>query len=258
MIELRTRDEIEAMRPAGRFVARVLTELARRTRPGVDVLELDAFAHEMIRERGASSCYIDYHPSFGAMPFGRVLCVSVNDAVLHGLPHQRRLRDGDLVSLDFAAEVDGWVADSAITLPVGTPRESDVRQIETAERALAAGIAAARPGNRLGDISAAIGGVIRAAGYEINTAFGGHGVGRTMHGPPSVPNAGTAGRGLLLRPGLVIAIEPWFLAGGPEIVIDRDGWTIRSADRSRGVHVEHTVAVSEDGPLILTARDAPN
>ena len=138
----------------------------------------------------------------------------------------------------------------------GTPRDEDLRQIETAERALAAGIAAARPGNRLGDVSAAVGGVIRGAGYQVNTAFGGHGVGRVMHGPPEVPNDGVAGRGLALQPGLVIAIEPWFLAGSPKIVIDGDGWTIRSVDRSRGVHVEHTVAITVDGPLVLTARDA--
>ena len=255
MIELRSRDEIEAMRPAGRFVAAVLTELAERTRVGVNVLELDRIAHAMIRDQGATSCYIDYHPSFGAMPFGKVLCVSVNDAVLHGLPSDRRLKDGDLVSLDFAAEVDGWVTNSAITMTVGTQRDDDLRQIETAERALAAGIAAARPGNRLGDISASVGGVIRGAGYRVNTAFGGHGVGRVMHAPPDVPNDGIVGRGLELRPGLVIAIEPWFLAGGPNIAIDRDGWTIRSVDRSRGVHVEHTVAITADGPLVLTARD---
>ena len=256
MIELRSRDEIEAMRPAGRFVAAVLTELAGRTRVGLNVLDLDRIAHDMIRDGGATSCYVDYHPSFGAMPFGKVLCVSVNDAVLHGLPQDRRLKDGDLVSLDFAAEVDGWVADSALTMPVGTPRDEDLRQIETAERALAAGIAAARPGNRLGDVSAAVGGVIRGAGYQVNLAFGGHGVGRVMHGPPDVPNDGVAGRGIELRPGLVIAIEPWFLAGGPNIAIDRDGWTIRSVDRSRGVHVEHTVAITANGPLVLTTRDA--
>jgi methionyl aminopeptidase len=255
MIELRSRDEIEAMRPAGRFVAAVLMELVERTKVGINALELNRIAHAMIQEQRATSCYIGYHPSFGAMPFGKVLCVSVNDAVLHGLPHDLRLRDGDLVSLDFAAEVDGWVADSSITIPVGTPRDEDLRQIETAERALAAGIAAAQPGNRLGDISAAVGGVIRDAGYQVNTAFGGHGVGRVMHGPPEVPNDGVAGRGLALRPGLVIAIEPWFLAGSPEILIDRDGWTIRSVDGSRGVHVEHTVAITADGPLVLTARD---
>jgi methionyl aminopeptidase len=254
MIELRSRAEIEAMRPAGRFVADVLSALAERTRVGVNVLELDRIAHAMIRERRATSCYIDYHPSFGAMPFGKVLCVSVNDAVLHGLPHDRRLRDGDLVSLDFAAEVDGWVADSAITVPVGTPRDDDLRQVETAERALEAGIAAARPGNRIGDISAAVGDVIRAAGYGVNSAFGGHGVGRTMHERPDVPNDGEPGRGREVRAGLVIAIEPWFPAGSAQIGIDPDGWTIRSLDGSRGVHVEHTVAVTADGPLVLTDR----
>src|SRR6187431_409142 len=161
------------MKPAGRFVAEVLTRLEKVADVGVNLLELDALAHEMIRERGAESCYIDYHPSFGAMPFGKVLCTSVNDAVLHGLPHEYALRDGDNVTLDFAASVDGWVADSAITVLVGTPRPQDVHMIETAESALAAGIAAAVSGNRTGDISAAIGAVITEAGYVVNTAFGG-------------------------------------------------------------------------------------
>jgi methionyl aminopeptidase len=256
MIELRSRAEVEAMRPAGRFVADVLTALAPEVRVGVNLLELDRLAHAMIRERGASSCYIDYHPSFGAMPFGKVLCTSVNDAVLHGLPRDYTVRDGDVVSLDFAAEVEGWVADSAITVIAGRPRPADVRMIETAERALAAGIAAAQPGGRIGDISAAVGAVILEAGYAVNTAFGGHGVGRTMHQEPDVPNDGRAARGPALSPGLVIAIEPWFAAGGGEIVMDRDGWTIRSADRTRGVHVEHTIAITADGPLILTDRSA--
>jgi methionyl aminopeptidase len=163
------------------------------------------------------------------------------------------LQDGDIVSLDFAASIDGWVADASVTVPVGTVAEADRRMLAGAEAALAAGIAAAVPGGRLGDISAAIGGVIRGAGYSVNTTFGGHGVGRTMHERPDVPNDGPAGRGLELRPGLVIAIEPWFLAGRPEIVRDRDGWTLRSADGSRGVHVEHTVAITADGPEVLTA-----
>ena len=254
VIELRSAAEIEAMRPAGRFVADVLTELASHVRPGIRPSELDRIAHERIRERGATSCYIDYHPSFGAMPFGKVLCISVNDAVLHGLPSEQRLRDGDNVSLDFAAEVDGWVADSAITVAVGEPREEDLAMIGVAERALAAGIAAAVPGNRIGDISAAIGAIIEGAGYVVNTAFGGHGVGRTMHQRPDVPNRGEPGRGFPLRPGLVIAIEPWFLAGDGRIRMDEDGWTIRSAEGSRGVHVEHTIAVTTDGPLVLTDR----
>ncbi|MFB2582240.1 type I methionyl aminopeptidase [Herbiconiux sp. P15] len=255
MIELKTPAEIEQMRPAGAFVASVLTELASRAAVGVNLLKLDKIAHDMIKARGAESCYIDYHPSFGASPFGKVLCTSVNDAVLHGLPHDYALRDGDVLSLDFAASVDGWVADSALTVIVGTPRSAeDTRIIEVTTAALAAGIAAAQPGGRLGDISAAIGEVASAAGYGINTDFGGHGVGRTMHGDPHVPNQGRAGRGLPLRAGLVIAIEPWFLETTDKIYTDKDGWTLRSADGSVGAHMEHTVAITEDGPLILTAR----
>jgi methionyl aminopeptidase len=254
VIELRTPTQIEQMRPAGRFVADVLTALEDAADVGVNLLELDALAHRMIRERGAESCYLDYHPSFGASPFGKVLCTSVNDAVLHGLPRDYALRDGDLLSVDFAASVDGWVSDSALSLVVGTPREDDLRLIEVTGRALAAGIEAARVGNRLGDISFAIGEVARSAGLRINLQFGGHGVGRTMHGDPHIVNDGRPGRGFPLRPGLVIAIEPWFLHTTDEIYTDADGWTLRSADGSRGAHMEHTVAVTEDGPLVLTAR----
>lgn len=253
MIELRTPAEIEQMRPAGRFVADVLAQTAAAAKVGVNLLELDALAHALIRRRGAESCYIDYHPSFGASPFGKVICTSVNDAVLHGLPHDYRLQDGDLLTLDFAASVDGWVADSAVSLVVGTPRDQDLRLIETTRRALAAGIQAAQPGGRVGDISAAIAAVAHAEGYSVNTQFGGHGVGRTMHGDPHVPNDGRAGRGYPLRPGLVIAIEPWFLETTDEIFTDPDGWTLRSADGSRGAHSEHTIAITPDGPLILTA-----
>ena len=254
MIELRTPAEIEQMRPAGRFVSEVLTATARAAAVGVNLLELDRIAHDLIRSAGAESCYIDYHPSFGARPFGKVICTSVNDAVLHGLPHDYRLKDGDLLSLDFAASVDGWVADSAVSIVVGSPREDDLHLIETTRRALDAGIAAARPGGRIGDISAAIAAVAHAEGYSINTQFGGHGVGRTMHGDPHIPNDGRAGRGFPLRPGLVIAIEPWFLATTDRIFTDPDGWTLRSADGSRGAHSEHTVAITEDGPIVLTAR----
>jgi methionyl aminopeptidase len=254
VIELRTPAEIEQMRPAGRFVAEVLTRLAEVADVGVNLLELDALAHEMIRERGAESCYIDYHPSFGAMPFGKVLCTSVNDAVLHGLPHDYVLRDGDLLSVDFAASVDGWVSDSALSLVVGTPDQQDLALIDTTTRALDAGIAAARPGGRIGDISAAIAAVAHADGLSINTDFGGHGVGRTMHGDPHVPNNGRAGRGYPLKPGLVIAIEPWFLQSTDVLYTDADGWTLRSGDGSRGAHMEHTIAITEDGALVLTAR----
>jgi methionyl aminopeptidase len=254
VIEYRTAVEIEQMRPAGRFVAEVLVALTQLADVGVNLLELDELAHRMIKDRSAESCYIDYHPSFGASPFGKVLCTSVNDAVLHGLPHDYRLADGDLVSLDFAASVDGWVADSATSLIVGTPRPTDQQLIATTEAALAAGIAAALPGNKIGDISFAIAQVAGQGGYKINTEFGGHGVGRTMHGDPHVPNNGRRGRGLLLRRGLVIAIEPWFLESTDKIYTDADGWTLRSRDGSRGAHAEHTVAISDDGPVVLTAR----
>jgi methionyl aminopeptidase len=254
VIELRTPAEIEQMRPAGRFVADVLLALEKAADVGVNLLELDALAHDMIRERGAESCYIDYHPSFGAMPFGKVLCTSVNDAVLHGLPFDYVLRDGDLLSVDFAASVDGWVSDSALSVVVGTPAQQDLDLIGTATRALEAGIAAAQAGSRIGDISAAIAAVAHGDGLSVNTDFGGHGVGRTMHGDPHVPNNGRAGRGYPLKPGLVIAIEPWFLQTTDVLYTDPDGWTLRSGDGSRGAHMEHTIAITEAGPLVLTQR----
>jgi methionyl aminopeptidase len=254
MIELRTPAEIEAMRPAGRFVAEVLATMRADTKVGTNLLDIDRRAHDMIRAAGAESCYIDYHPSFGAMPFGKVICTSINDAVLHGLPHDYVLRDGDLVSLDFAASVDGWVADSAVSFVVGTPRDEDLRLIDTTRRALDAAIATAVVGSRIGDISHAVSVVARGEGYAINTDFGGHGVGRVMHGDPHVPNDGKAGRGYPLRAGLVLALEPWFLATTDGLVTDADGWTLRSVDGSRGAHTEHTIAVTEDGPIVLTDR----
>ena len=242
------------MRAAGRFVASVLEATAAASTVGKNLLSLDKLAHDMIRKAGAESCYIDYHPSFGASPFGKVLCTSVNDAALHGLPHDYALRDGDLISLDFAASVDGWVADSAISFVVGTARDEDLALIETTSRALDAGIAAATVGNRIGDISAAIGAVAHADGYSVNTEFGGHSVGRTMHGDLHIPNDGRAGRGLPLRAGLVFAIEPWLMIGTDRVFTDPDGWTLRSKDGSRAAHVEHTVAITDDGPIVLSAR----
>jgi len=254
MIELRTPAEIDEMRAAGRFVAETLATLRDETKVGTNLLSIDRRAHDMIRKAGAESCYIDYHPSFGASPFGKVICTSVNDAVLHGLPHDYTLRDGDLVTLDFAVSVDGWVADSAVSFIVGTPREEDLRLIDTTERALVAAIATSVVGNRIGDISAAVAEVAHGEGYSINTDFGGHGVGRTMHGDPHVANDGRAGRGFPLRSGLVLALEPWFLATTDELVTDPDGWTLRSVDGSRGAHSEHTIAITENGPIILTDR----
>ncbi len=237
----------------GAFIAELLDDLASRARPGVNLLDLEMRARELIDRRGAVSCYWDYAPDFGRGPFRNVICLSVNDAVLHGLPHDYALRDGDVLTMDLAVSIDGWVADSARTIVVGRARAEDLRLIAATEEALAAGIAAARPGNRLGDISAAIDTVADAYGYRINTQFGGHGLGRTMHEDPHVANRGRAGRGMKLRPGLTLALEPWFAAGTDQIVYDPDGWTIRSADGSRTSHSEHTIAVTEGRPLILTA-----
>ncbi len=256
MIELRTPAEIDEMRAAGAFVASVLEATRDAAAVGVNLLELDALAHDMIRSAGAESCYIDYHPSFGGSPFGKVICTSVNDGVLHGLPHDYTLQDGDLLTLDFAAGLNGWVSDSALTIAVGTPREEDLRLIEITEKALEAGIAAAVVGNKVGDISGAIGEVAKANRLKINLDFGGHGVGRIMHGDPHIPNDGRRGRGLPLRAGLVFAIEPWFLHTTNKIYTDADGWTLRSRDGSRGAHAEHTIAVTDDGPVILTQRSS--
>jgi methionyl aminopeptidase len=252
MIEIRTPAEVEEMRPAGAFVASVVEATAAASTVGVNLLALDRMAGDMIRRAGAKSSYVDYHPSFGASPFGKFICLSVNDAALHGLPFDYKLRDGDVLSLDFAASVNGWVADSARTVVVGTPRPEDVRLVDVTRRALEAGIAEARPGNRMGDISAAIGAVAHEAGLSVNLEFGGHGVGREMHGDPHVPNDGRPGRGLPLRAGLVFAIEPWFMLGTDKIYTDRDGWTLRSADGSRAAHFEHTIAITDGDPLVLT------
>jgi methionyl aminopeptidase len=254
VVELKTPAEIEAMRAAGRVVATALAQMRKQAAVGVSLLELDEVARAVLAEHGATSPFLHYQPSFAHSPFPAVICTSVNDAALHGIPTAYRLADGDLISIDFGATLNGWTGDSAISLTVGTPRREDIKLIDAAERALAAGIAAAVPGARLGDVSAAIGAVARKAGYGLHTDFGGHGVGRTMHESPSVPNDGKPGRGLKLAPGLVIAIEPWFMAGGEDSYrVDPDGWTLRSGDGSRAAHVEHTVAITADGPRILTA-----
>jgi methionyl aminopeptidase len=254
VIELKSPAEIERMHITGQFVAQILTELGELAAVGVNLLDLEHHVRGRIRERGAQSCYWDYAPSFGNGPFRNVICLSVNDAVLHGLPHDYVLRDGDILGMDLAVGIDGWVADSARTVIVGTPADDDLRLLRATEEALDAGIEAARPDNRLGDISAAIEAVLTRYGYPINTEFGGHGLGRTMHEDPHVPNKGRAGRGLRLRAGMTLALEPWLASTTDRIVFDPDGWTIRSADGSRTAHSEHTVAITEDGPLVLTRR----
>jgi methionyl aminopeptidase len=254
MIELKTPQEIHKMRTTGRFVAEVLADLSATAEVGMNLLELEHRARALIAARGAESCYWDYAPSFGRGPFRNVVCLSVNDAVLHGLPHDYRLADGDVLTMDLAVRIDGWAADSAVTIIVGAPAADDERLIRCTREALEAAIGAAVPGNRLGDLCAAIGGTAARYGYRVNTEFGGHGIGRTMHEEPHVPNQGRAGRGFPLRPGLTLALEPWLAATTDRIVADPDGWTLRSADGSRTAHSEHTVAVTEAGPVVLTAR----
>jgi methionyl aminopeptidase len=217
-------------------------------------MDIDRWARAMIAKAGAQSCYVDYAPSFGRGPFGHYICTSVNDAVLHGLPHPYKLADGDLLTLDIAVSRDGVAADSAISFVVGESWQPEsIAMIEATERALAAGIAAARPGARIGDISFAIGSVLNEAGYEINTQFGGHGIGSTMHQDPHISNMGPPGRGYQLRPGMLLALEPWVMADTDELIMDADGWTLRSATGCRTAHSEHTIAITAEGAEILTS-----
>ncbi|AWL41600.1 MULTISPECIES: type I methionyl aminopeptidase [Streptomyces] len=254
MVQLKTDSSIEAMREAGRVVAQVLTAAREAAVVGVSPRELDSTAREVLRAAGATSPFFNYRPHFAPTPFPAVICVSVNDAIVHGIPTGQRLRDGDLVSIDAGATLDGWVGDSAISFTVGRARPADTRLVDTAFAALEAGIAAAVVGNRIGDIAHAVGTVCRSAGYGIMEGYGGHGVGRSMHEDPSVPNEGRPGRGMALRHGMVLAIEPMLIAGGgDEFRHDPDGWTLRTSDGSQAAHAEHTVAITRDGPRILTA-----
>lgn len=253
MIELLNPARLARAKVTGALVADILHTMKSRTAVGTNLLDIDRWAQAMILDAGAQSCYVDYAPSFGRGPFGHYICTAVNDAVLHGLPHDYALADGDLLTLDLAVVKDGVAADSAISFIVGESRPAgSVALIDATEQALAAGIAAARPGGRIGDISHAIGTVLTEAGYPINTEFGGHGIGSTMHQDPHVSNTGRPGRGYRLRPGLLLALEPWVMADTAELVIDPDGWTLRSATGARTAHSEHTIAITESGAEILT------
>ncbi|GAA1563745.1 type I methionyl aminopeptidase [Kribbella hippodromi] len=253
MVELKTPAQIEQMRAAGRVVANALAAVKKAAAVGVSLLELDEVARDVLRSAGAVSTFDGYQPGFAPAPFRGVICTSVNDAVLHGLPSDLRLQDGDLLNVDCGASVDGWCADAATSFCVGTPRPADLELIATTERALAAGIAAAVDGGRITDIGAAIGHIGTQAGLGTNLDFGGHGIGRRMHEDPHLANGGRPGRGLKLRTGHVFAIEPWFWTGPSSTYrIDPDGWTLRSTDQSRGAHAEHTVAITPTGPQILT------
>ena len=253
MAQVLSPDELARARRTGALVAEILATVRERCTVGTNLLEIDDWTRELIVEAGAVSCYVDYAPSFGRGPFGHYICTSVNDAVLHGLPHDDALADGDLLSLDLAVSLEGVVADSAVSFVVGEAQDrEDLALIATTERALAAGIAAVRPGGRVGDISYAIGTVLRGAGYQVNTQFGGHGVGTTMHQDPHVSNAGRPGQGEVLRPGMLLALEPWVMADTATLVTDPDGWTLRSETGCRTAHSEHTVAITQFGAEVLT------
>jgi len=253
MIEILSPAEVARARVTGAIVGNILQSMRERAVPGTNLLEIDGWTKEMILEAGAESCYVDYEPSFGRGPFGHYICTSVNDAVLHGLPHDYALADGDVLTLDLAVLKAGVAADAAVTFVVGdAPQPEGDALIAATRRALEAGIAAARPDARIGDISHAIGTVLGEAGYSVNTQFGGHGIGSTMHQDPHVSNTGRPGRGFRLRPGLLLALEPWVMADTDELVTDADGWTLRSATGCLTAHTEHTVAITEDGAEILT------
>ncbi|MGV9937365.1 type I methionyl aminopeptidase [Streptomyces olivaceoviridis] len=253
MVEIKTDAALDAMREAGRVVARALAAVREAADVGVSLGELDEAARAVLADAGAGSPFLGYRPSFAPVAFPAVICTSVNDAVSHGIPNGYRLRDGDLVSIDCGAELDGWTGDAAISFTVGTPRPGDLDLIDATQEALDAGIAAAQVGGRIGDISHAIDTVARKAGCGMPADFGGHGIGRRMHEDPHVPNRGRPGRGFPLRHGLVLAIEPMLMAGGHDTYrTDTDGWTLRTTDGSRAAHIEHTVAITDQGPRVLT------
>ena len=252
MVILKSLQEIETMRKAGAVVARTLQAVREAVRPGVSLAELDKLAEATIRGEGAVPSFLGYQPHFAETPFQGTLCLSPNDVIVHGIPDKTRVREGDILSIDCGAIVDGYHADSAVTVPVGEVDEDARRLMEVTERALWAGIEQARAGNRMGDVSSAIGAVAEAAGYGIVQDFGGHGVGHALHEAPEVLNYGRPGRGLRLRPGLVIALEPMFNEGAHEYVLRDDGWALATADGSRSAHFEHTIAVLDDGPEVLT------
>jgi methionyl aminopeptidase len=240
-------DDLRCMRAAGRVVAEMHDAIRTVVRPGVTTLQLDQVAREVLARRGARSNFLGYHG------FSGVICASVNDELVHGIPGPRVLEEGDLVSIDCGAIVDGWHGDAAFTMGVGEISAEAQRLIETADRALAAAIEQMRPGRHLGDVGAAVDAVVSAAGYGSPHDYCGHGIGRAMHEDPDVPNRGRRGKGPRLEVGVVLAIEPMLIGGGRDDVRELDdGWTVVTADGSLATHSEHTVAVTEDGPEILT------
>jgi methionyl aminopeptidase len=251
MVTLKNQTELDRMREAGRIVGITLERVSDAVEDGISLAELDAIGAACIKEHGARPSFLDYHPRSAPTPYPATLCLSVNDVVVHGIPDRRTLKDGDILSIDCGAEVGGYHGDAAVTVPVGQVDEKAERLMKVAEEALAAAIRTAVKDARLGDVSHAVEATARP--YGLLDGCGGHGIGTAMHEDPHVPNTGRPGRGMRLREGLVIAIEPMLIEGGGDQGRTlHDGWTIATADGSRAAHFEHTIAVTADGPRILT------
>jgi methionyl aminopeptidase len=246
-IPIRTREELAEMSKAGRLAAQLRRELGKRVAPGVSTMELNRFAEQYINNRGASPAQKGYH----GYPYA--ICAAVNECVCHGMPNERQLLDGDIVTLDFVVELNGWMADTAWTYAVGNIKPEAKRLRKAAYQAMMNGIGQARPGRTIGDIAAAVGQAADLAGsYGVVSQFGGHGIGRAMHEPPEVSYVGKARTGRKLKEGMVITIEPMLTIGSPKVYIEEDGWTVVTEEGGLAAQFEHTVAVAADGPIILT------
>jgi len=251
-VVIKTEADLAAMRRAGRVNARALAAAVSAVRPGVTTAEVNAATEAVLRKDGAGMAFLGYP---GPYPYPAATCISVNDELVHGIPGPRQLKEGDIVSIDVGSVVDGFVGDSAITIGVGQISEEAQRLLDVTCAALFAGIEHMRVGQRTGDVSAAIQATVERNGFNVVREYTGHGVGRAMHEDPQVPNYGKAGMGMSLRPGITIALEPMVLAGSPETRVLRDQWTVASRDGQLTAHFEHSVAVTANGPLILTALD---
>jgi len=250
MISLKSAREIEIMRRANVIVAEILEELKKRVAPGVTTLELDALAEELTYKKGARPAFKGYEMAGRVYP--RTLCASINEEIVHGIPSDRALKEGDVVGLDFGVIYDSFYGDSAVTVGVGKVSEGAQHLMQVTEEALYKGIEQLREGKRLGDLSSVIQTTVESAGFSVVRAFVGHGIGKKLHEEPPVPNYGEPDRGIRLKEGMVLAIEPMVNAGGYEVEIKKDGWTAVTKDRSLAAHFEHSVAITKNGPFILS------
>jgi methionyl aminopeptidase len=248
-ITIKSKRELEIMRTAGKINAEALQVVADLAQPGITTAELNAAADAVLKKHGVYSPFFNYP---GAYPYPASTTISVNEELVHGIPGKRVLKEGDIVSVDCGTVYEGFVADSAITVPIGEVSELTRKLLTVTEESLYVGIKLMAPGNRVGDVSSAIQNFVEDKGFFVTREYTGHGVGRDMHEGPQVPNYGVPGRGILLRPGMTIALEPMVLIGTPATRVLKDQWTVISADRSLTAHYEHTVAITEDGPVILT------